>query len=119
MLLLDDLYKIVEFSSTPDTITAVISLSSDHKIFEGHFPDAPVTPGVVQLQIVKELLEKHLGKDLRMKIMRTCKFIQVLDPRETPEININIKYTQNELLEISASGSYQDITFFKAQVSYI
>lgn len=118
-MFLNDLYKIIEFHATMDTIAAVISLDPDHKIFEGHFPGSPVTPGVVQLQIVKELLEKHLERNLRMKTMRTCKFIQVLNPQETPEVDIHIKFAQSGFLEISASGSYQGITFFKAQVSYI
>ena len=118
-MFLNDLYKIVELSSTAERIAATISLNPEHTIFEGHFPGSPVTPGVVQLQIVKELLEKQLERSLRMKTMRTCKFIQILNPRETPELNIHIKFTQSEFLEITAFGMHEGNTFFKAQIIYI
>ncbi|MCF0056428.1 3-hydroxyacyl-ACP dehydratase [Dyadobacter sp. CY356] len=114
----DSLYKITGFDVTPDTIFATISLNPDHIIFEGHFPDSPVLPGVVQLQIVKELLEKYLGRTLKMKTMRSAKFLQVINPKETPDVYIDIKLKSSEFLEVVASGSWGNVTFFKTQVSY-
>ena len=118
-MFLDNLYKIKNFDVTPETILAAISLDPDHTLFEGHFPNSPVLPGVVQLQIVKELLEKHLGRNVKMKSMRTSKFIQVINPKETPDVYIDIKFKNAEFLEVVASGSCEGVTFFKAQVSYI
>lgn len=118
-MFLDSLYKITGFDVTPETIFATISINPDHSIFEGHFPNSPVLPGVVQLQIVKELLEKHLGRTLSMKMMRTSKFLQVINPKEVPQICIDIKFKTGEFLEVVASGSWENVTFFKAQVSYI
>lgn len=118
-MFLDSLYKITSFDVKSDTILATISINPDHTIFEGHFPDSPVMPGVVQLQIVKELLEKHLGKTLTMKTMRTGKFLRVVNPKETPDVYIDIKFKNAEFLEVVASGSCENATFFKAQVSYI
>ncbi|MCF2447549.1 3-hydroxyacyl-ACP dehydratase [Dyadobacter sp. CY345] len=118
-MFLNNLYTISEISSDSQSISAVIILDPVHEIFIGHFPGAPVTPGVVQLQIVKELLEQHLKKDLRMKTMRVCKFLQIINPEETPEIRIDIKFTEGEVIDVVASGSYEDIIYFKTQVSYI
>lgn len=118
-MFLDSLYKITRFDITPETILATISINPGDKIFEGHFPDSPVMPGVVQLQIVKELLEKHLGRNVKMKSMRTSKFLQVINPKETPDVYIDIKFKNTEFLEVVASGSWEGVTFFKAQVSYI
>ena len=118
-MFLDSLYKITSFDISPDEIIATISIDPDHAIFGGHFPGSPVLPGVVQLQIVKELLEKHLERPLRTKAMRTSKFLQVINPKETPDVYIDIKYKTGEFLEVVASGSWENVTFFKAQVSYI
>ena len=118
-MFLNNLYSISEITSGPQSISAVIILDPLHEIFKGHFPGAPVTPGVVQLQIVKELLEQHLERNLRMKTMRVCKFLQVINPEETPGIRIDIKFTVGEVIDVTASGSSQDITYFKTQVSYI
>lgn len=118
-MFLNNLYKIARFNVTQETIFASISINPDHEIFEGHFPDSPVVPGVVQLQIVKELLEKNLGRNLKMKSMRTSKFLHVINPKETPDVYIDIKFKNAEFLEVVASGGWDDVTFFKAQVSYI
>ena len=115
----NDLFNIVNLDFTSETISAEIKLNADHFIFNGHFPGSPVTPGVVQLQIVKELLEQHLSKNLQMKTMRTCKFLKVINPEETPYIQIDIKFNQEEYLEVIASGTYDGNTYFKAQVSYV
>ena len=115
----NNLYKITGFDVTPETVFATISINPDHVIFEGHFPDSPVLPGVVQIQIVKELLEKHLNRTLKMKTMRTSKFLQVLNPKETPAVCIEIKFKYGEFIEVVASGSWENVTFFKTQVSYI
>ena len=118
-MFLDSLYKITGFDVTPQTILATVSIDPDHAIFEGHFPNSPVLPGVVQLQIVKELLEKNLGRTLKMKTLRTSKFLQVINPKQTPDVYIDIKFKSGEFLEVVASGSWENVTFFKIQVSYI
>ena len=118
-MFLNNLFIITNLNSTSETISAEIKLNADHSIFAGHFPGSPVTPGVVQLQIVKELLEQQLNKDLQMKTMRTCKFLKVINPLETPDIQIQIKFKQEEFLEVTASGTCDGDTFFKALVSYV
>jgi 3-hydroxyacyl-[acyl-carrier-protein] dehydratase len=54
-----------------------------------------------------------------MKAMRTCKFLQIINPQETPKIKIDLKFTTGEIVDVTASGSYEGVTYFKAQVSYI
>jgi len=104
---------------TSETISADVNLNADHKIFDGHFPGSPVTPGVIQLQIVKEILELHLKKELQLKTMRISKFLKILNPLETPHFQINIKFVQDEFLEVTASGSYSGDFYFKSQMSYL
>jgi 3-hydroxyacyl-[acyl-carrier-protein] dehydratase len=99
-------------------ITAEISLNASHDIYNGHFPGAPVTPGVVQLEIVKEILQVSLERKLKMKAMRTCKFLQIINPLETTSLTISVKFTESELLEVIASGQNSEYTFFKAQLAY-
>jgi len=118
-MFLNNLYTVTETVSSTQTLSARIRLDSAHEIFKGHFPGSAITPGVVQLQIVKELLEQHLNRNLRMKTMRVCKFLQIINPEETPEIQIDIKFTAGDALDVVASGSSGDITYFKTQVSYI
>jgi 3-hydroxyacyl-[acyl-carrier-protein] dehydratase len=114
----NDFFSIINQDLTSETISTVIKIDARHKIFEGHFPGSPVTPGVVQLQIVKDILENHLHKSLTMKTMRTCKFLQILNPLSTPSLTIDIKFVQKDFLEVVASGAHNGTVYFKAQISY-
>ena len=119
-MFLNDLFTVLSLSSTEETILSEIKIDASHAIFDGHFPGSPVTPGVVQLQIVKEIVEMNLQKQLRMKTMRTCKFLQIINPLLTPVITIDIKFAYKEgFLEVTASARDEDNVYLKAQISYI
>jgi 3-hydroxyacyl-[acyl-carrier-protein] dehydratase len=115
---LDDLYSIDIINTDAEKVVAAISIDPAHPVFEGHFPGSPVLPGVVQLEMMKKVMEKHLNRALSMTEMSTCKFLEVLNPMQTPSLTIEIKYKQLDLLELTASGTSGSTTFFKARASY-
>ena len=118
-MLLNDFFEIKELTSVDGKIAATIHLNAEHKIYSGHFPGNPITPGVVQTQMVKEILEHHFKKSIRMKTMSRCKFLQILNPHETPFVNINIDMIQSEDgIRIGASGDWNSVTYFKFNALY-
>ncbi len=117
-MFLDNLYTVVESGATESTISARIKLDSDHHLFEGHFPGSPVMPGVVQLQIVREILEVHFQQKLKMTQMRTCKFLQIINPREAGYLQIEAKFKHSEVLDITMTISYNETVYLKAQATY-
>lgn len=118
-MLLNDLYTINHLTEQDGTLTATVQLNADHAVYQGHFPGNPVTPGVVQLQIVKDILQQHLGKDLSMLDMGRCKFLSVLDPRQHAAIQISITLKEvDDDYKASASGEADGQTFFKFNASY-
>ena len=118
-MFLNDLFSITDFKSGSETISAAIQIDADHKIFDGHFPGSPVLPGVVQLQIVKEILESFFKRELSVKTMKTSKFLQIVNPREMPLVHFELKFVQKEFLDVIATGTKDETVFFKAQVSYL
>ncbi|QRR00928.1 3-hydroxyacyl-ACP dehydratase [Dyadobacter sandarakinus] len=118
-MFLNDLYAIIGLRSTPEKITSRIRLDAGHPVYLGHFPGAPVTPGVVQLAIVKEILEHCLAREVRLSNLRTCKFLEVLDPGRYPEITFDIQVKVAEQIQVNASASSGDVVFFKAQATYL
>ena len=52
MLFQNNFYTVKSEDLSESTANFNIELNGDHKIFEGHFPDNPITPGVVQMEIV-------------------------------------------------------------------
>lgn len=118
-MLLNDLYTINDLTEQNGTLTATVKLNADHAVYQGHFPSNPVTPGVVQLQIVKDVLQLHLVKDLSMLDMGRCKFLSVLDPRQHAAIQVSIDLKEvDDTYKASASGAAEGQAFFKFNASY-
>jgi 3-hydroxyacyl-[acyl-carrier-protein] dehydratase len=115
---LSDLYTITAFDHTPGQITSTLKIDAAHAVFEGHFPGSPVLPGVVQLEMVKAILSKALGKTFALKEMSTCKFLEVLNPAETPELTIHVQYKDDEMPDVNASGKHGEKTYFKVRASF-
>lgn len=119
MKLLNDLYKIQEIGTSETTLEVSIVLNPEHLVYSGHFPGHPVTPGVVQLQIVHELLERHFGKNLVLVEMPVCKFLAVIDPTVTPKVVVQITFEWlGDLLKVQARGQNDSVLFFKFSARY-
>jgi len=119
MKLLDDLFQIVDFETTESGFSATIKLLPGHIIYAGHFPGHPVTPGVVQLQIVHELMENHLSNGLQLIGIDECKFLKIINPEEQDRIQISVLHnTDNSLIHVKASGKCESVIFFKLKGSY-
>lgn len=119
MKLINDLFEILESSVSEMGFITTIKLNPAHIIYSGHFPGHPVTPGVIQLQIVHELSEKHFRRNLKLLTMSQSKFLKILNPEETPHLTIHIEFTiADELLHIKARGEYGTDIFFKLDGMY-
>lgn len=116
---LSNLYTITTLDQAPNQITCTLQINAAHPVFEGHFPGSPVLPGVVQLEMVKAVISKAFGKTFSLKEMSTCKFLEVLNPAETPELTIHIQYKGDGMLDVSASGKYGEKTYFKARANFL
>lgn len=80
MKLNEYLYKIIDKETNGDTVTYSVSLIPSCPIYSAHFPKMPITPGVCQIQMVKELLEDFTSKILTIKGVKNAKFVSVLTP---------------------------------------
>jgi 3-hydroxyacyl-[acyl-carrier-protein] dehydratase len=49
-------------------------IAADHPVFPGHFPDAPVVPGVLLLSQVLDAADQWLGAAVRPLRLRQAKF---------------------------------------------
>jgi 3-hydroxyacyl-[acyl-carrier-protein] dehydratase len=63
-----------------------IRLNPEHIIYQAHFPENPITPGVCIIQIVKELSKELLKHELFLKKMNNVKFLNVINPLEDKEV---------------------------------
>ncbi len=67
-------------SSDHNKLITKIKLNKDHDIYNGHFPNNPITPGVIIIQIIKEILEEHLDCELFLRKIINIKYISPINP---------------------------------------
>ncbi|MCF0163691.1 MAG: hypothetical protein HUJ92_00300, partial [Bacteroidales bacterium] len=73
-----------------------LTLNPESRIYKGHFPDNPITPGVCLLQTAVELCEDVLGCSCRLIGCRNIKYVGLIQPSETPRISYNMKFEETE-----------------------
>src|SRR5512147_2302186 len=106
-MLQNKLYRITDFQSLDEGLTATIEIDPAHAIFQGHFPGNPIVPGVCTVQIIKELLEHKLGKATRMVSASNIKYLGFINPRVTPQVTFQLRIgcTEEQTIQCSASVS--------------
>lgn len=89
-MLINNLYEILNLELKGEKIIAEIMLNPAHEIYKGHFPDQPILPGVLQLQIVKEILSEAIKKEIRLISSSNIKFLSMIDPGQVDKLSIEI-----------------------------
>ena len=118
MILLDNFYRLTQKDATPGVVKARISINKAHRIFEGHFPGLPVVPGVCMLQMVREIMEVHVGHELKIIVAENMKFLSVINPHQNVEVEAAINYTEEgDKVSINATLFAGTTTFFKLKAT--
>ena len=91
---LTSIYEITSIEVAGEKINARISFNENHSVFEGHFPGNPIVPGVVQVQILKDLLEQVFDKKIFLNRTKSVKFLNVINPIEKEEVQFEIEQEQ-------------------------
>src|SRR5215216_4911169 len=106
MKLLNNLFEIIESSVEASGFSVTIRILPDHIVYKGHFPGYPVTPGVIFLQIVHELLESHLKRKIQLVELVRCKFLKIVNPKEQNLATFSVDLiSKGSLLYIKAVGN--------------
>ena len=116
-MLLNDFFTISNKVYSATEIWAELFINADHRIFEGHFPNHPVVPGVCMMQMIKEILEEVLGKETNLVSAAELKFLAVINPQENNLIHASINYTtdENGSINITASLFKDELVHFKCK----
>jgi 3-hydroxyacyl-[acyl-carrier-protein] dehydratase len=112
--LLNTFYKIERIENSNDTVKASLEINRDHEILKGHFPDQPVVPGVVMMQIIKELVEQHHHQSLMITEADQVKFLSIINPVENNKVDATISMIKNDAgVTINATLAAGTLIYFK------
>lgn len=94
------IYNILSLQKCGNGYSAQVSFDPEHIIYKAHFPNNPITPGVILLQICKECVMRiiQLQEDISNVIIsniKMIKFTNFIIPQTGHTINITIQQTDN------------------------
>ena len=90
-MLIKDYYTIENVSKPENGIVRFeISLKADCQVYEGHFPGEPVSPGVCNIQMIKECAEQVAGKSLLLNNLQQCRLTTLVTPIQHPQVEVTI-----------------------------
>ena len=113
-MLNDDFFTIKEMNIEGNSINAIVEINEKHKIFQGHFPEHPVVPGVCIFQMMKEIAELSSGQKLQLTKASEIKFLGIIDPNEKKTLRMNLNYEkENGGINVSASLLKESSICFK------
>ncbi|MCF4101633.1 hydroxymyristoyl-ACP dehydratase [Gillisia sp. M10.2A] len=79
-MLLKDFYTVKNSIQQDGEYITQLQINKEHKLYKGHFPERPVTAGVILMQLFKEEAERITGHQLQLSKANNIKFMVVVDP---------------------------------------
>ncbi len=118
-MLIEGLYSIATFEQNDGELDATILINAAHDVFKGHFPGNPVMPGVCMIQIVKELTEKAVGKNLFLSVSSNVKFMAIINPETNSSLKLNIKIKEDQdIIKVKNITSFDDTVALKLNTTF-
>ena len=76
------------------SVNGTFVFQPDFPCFQGHFPDQPILPGIIQMAAVRSLAVKALNRQLVPTTTGRIKFRGFIQPKEQMSITVNLKRHQ-------------------------
>ena len=120
-MLIKEFYEIEDIVSQDNKIRALIKLNSKHPIYEGHFPEQAIVPGVSQIQIISEVLSIVTNQKLTLRSATNIKYLAIIIPEKNNLLQVNVDFKINDDISYHVKASIQsdDIVFCKITGNYI
>lgn len=81
----------------PDRVELDLNMHGDIEYFVGHFPGAPIVPGVVQIKWAIDFGRGHLGASGDVLTMEVIKFRKVIRPETLVTLSLRFDESRGRL----------------------
>ncbi|GHU68528.1 hypothetical protein FACS189413_05630 [Bacteroidia bacterium] len=96
MILKDNLFTIENQNVADGKAAFRVKLNAEHFIYQAHFPNNPITPGVCLIQMAVELFDFVKTANFNIKTLKNVKFTAPISPLEFPEVDFLLEFSENE-----------------------
>ena len=73
----------IDAGADPRALRATLRMAAGHPILAGHFPGAPLVPGVLLLEAVRQACERALARTWRIAAIEEVRFARPVAPDES------------------------------------
>ena len=114
-MLIPNLYSIKKSETIDDfNFNIQIELNPKHEIFDGHFTNNPIMPGVCMIQIIKELTELFTSQKLFLSKVSNVKFMAIINPFTHSILDLNLNIINNgEEVKVKNSSFFESTNALK------
>ncbi|GJH41374.1 3-hydroxyacyl-ACP dehydratase [Capnocytophaga sp. HP1101] len=114
-MILKDFYTLNSLEQQDaENYLCTLTLNSHHPIFDGHFPQNPITPGVCMMQIIKNLTEEITGHKLFLVKTTNVKFMALINPITHPVLTLTLTIQHKGAdIQVKNTTSYNDTVALK------
>jgi len=96
MILKDNFFTIINQHITETKAEFRIKMNVEHFVYQAHFPNNPITPGVCLIQMGVELFNSIKEKKFGIKTLKNVKFTHPINPLEFPQVDFLMEFAENE-----------------------
>jgi len=122
MLLVD---RIIEFDKENDRVVGIKNLTFNENFFQGHFPDSPVMPGVLQLEamaqvagIMLNLRGGNEGKIAFFMSINNAKFRKPVIPGDQLRIEVEGTRIRSRMASVKAKAYVDGVLVSEADLMF-
>lgn len=121
MIFLNKLYTICYYHLNSSELKVELKIDPKHDIYNGHFPSNPITPGVIELEIIKELISYALNKNISLVSLSSCKFTSLWIPQDDTNVIADIIWnkTESDEIKVNATIKGKKSTIMKMSACYL
>lgn len=96
MILQDNLFTIVSQQQEEGNAAFQVRLNPEWPIYKAHFPGHPITPGVCIVQMIQELLQVLVHRELCLRQAKNVKYVAIVSPEEVTELTVTFSKIETQ-----------------------
>ena len=88
-------------------------------VYDGHFPNEPVCPGVCNIETIKECAILLSGEQLRYSTIKQCRLTALATPTVCPEVDVQVSLSpsvEGYSVQASIADDKQTYMILKGQL---
>ena len=96
MILQDNLFTIVSQQQEEGNAAFQVRLNPEWPIYKAHFPGHPITPGVCIVQMIQELLQVLVQRELCLRQAKNVKYVAIVSPEDVTELTVTFSKIETQ-----------------------